>query len=385
MVTAIIPPSVANREFSYTFHESRQLRSHVLASKEIAPAVLSQAVLQNELSQLDQRIFSYVVLGRVLQAAGAALFIGSITVGFVATPIAWLGVIPAVALIALGTCLLNQQEESKVYPYVLGQPVGLDNHGNDCWVNASVQLIKNVPALEARARGHLSRFAALSAKYDGAQADKERVAHSINTKDLRKQLSLLTGGIISSGSSQEDAADLFGYILGAPNFFYTLAQQMNGRAAAPRQEAMLSLYVDRDREFNFIEAFRGFFNTVTEEGHAVRSYFITSPQDLVVQLKRFYQFQKPSGESGRGKIQGNLLVPAKFTMPGEVVLTGGLPEYECTGFIEHIGVESGGHYVAYVKKGVQWWLCNDSYVAPVSDALACAAMQRAYIYHFRRC
>ena len=50
MVTAIIPCAVTNQEFSST--------------------------LQNELSQLDQRIFSYVVLGRVLQAAGAALFIG---------------------------------------------------------------------------------------------------------------------------------------------------------------------------------------------------------------------------------------------------------------------------------------------------------------------
>lgn len=40
--------------------------------------------------------------------------------------------------------------------------------------------------------------------------------------------------------------------------------------------------------------------------------------------------------------------------------------YEITGIICHMGSVMGGHYTSYIRKGAQWYLCDDSHIGPVA-------------------
>ena len=42
----------------------------------------------------------------------------------------------------------------------------------------------------------------------------------------------------------------------------------------------------------------------------------------------------------------------------------------------------GGHYVAYIKCGESWYLCDDGFVLEVDEATACAP--NAYMLYYRQ-
>ncbi len=42
------------------------------------------------------------------------------------------------------------------------------------------------------------------------------------------------------------------------------------------------------------------------------------------------------------------------------------PLYRCTAVIMHAGVATGGHYTAYVRRGNEWYFCNDTQIIPIS-------------------
>ena len=60
---------------------------------------------------------------------------------------------------------------------------------------------------------------------------------------------------------------------------------------------------------------------------------------------------------GKVPIPGKNYTPVDYNLPG----------YECLGVAVHIGdTINSGHYVAYIKRGSNWYLCDDRNVKPVS-------------------
>ncbi len=60
---------------------------------------------------------------------------------------------------------------------------------------------------------------------------------------------------------------------------------------------------------------------------------------------------------GKVRIPGKNYTPVDYNLPG----------YECLGVAVHIGgTINSGHYVAYIKRGSDWYLCDDRNVKPVS-------------------
>lgn len=60
---------------------------------------------------------------------------------------------------------------------------------------------------------------------------------------------------------------------------------------------------------------------------------------------------------GEVSIPGKSYIPVDYDLPG----------YECLGVAVHIGdTINSGHYAAYIKKGSNWYLCDDRNVKPVS-------------------
>lgn len=127
------------------------------------------------LCSTDCKVYTLLVLGRILQAAAVTATLASMTFTFVVGPVALLGLIGAVAIGVLGTYLAGSKEQIQemiemVRPFVQGQPVGLRNSGGNCWLNSGLQMLANVPFLAGRMR-QIPEFTTFLNSYRAAQRE----------------------------------------------------------------------------------------------------------------------------------------------------------------------------------------------------------------------
>lgn len=372
---------------------------------------VSSNLLQNWVNDVQHRVYSLqqkflgtctteakvhglLVLGRVLQTAALVTLIGSLGFAFVVGPPILVVAIPALALGILGTYIAEQPQElndslQMIRPFVIGQPVGLRNQKNDCWLNSSLQLIANSPALHPRMRQipELSRF--LDA-YTDASLGYQKVAGQIDTHALRQFLSQQTGGQISNGEGQEDAAQLFEYLFEGDHAPYRFDQQINQGAPTLRREPMIAVNLGPNpapgvQRPDFQQLFNHYFNYQTHIGQNVRLTLPRAPDDLLVQAKRFYQGVDANGAITYEKINDPIAITERLTLPRESVRGGEVHNYVCDAFSIHNGVSPlGGHYTGYLKRGGVWWYCSDTTIYEATAAEALAAMTRGYIFHFTK-
>ncbi len=341
------------------------------------------------LCSTDSKIYAFLILGRVLQTVALISFAASIAFTFTVGPTALLGMIPAVALGILGTYIAGNPEELNDLlqvgrPFVAGQPVGLINGGNNCWLNSSLQLMANTPAFHPRMREipQLSQFLDV---YEKNRTDYQKVAANIDIHAIRQFLSRETGGQIVDGAVQEDAAQLFEYVFQGPNAIHQLDQQINGGAPALRRESMLQIGLGESPRPNFQQLFNAYFDQRTDTGARVQLSFQRPPNDLLVQARRFYQQVDASGTLQQGKIGESIDVPERLALPNQFVRGGGNSEYVCDAFSVHNGVSSeSGHYTCYVKRQGTWWYCSDTTVYEVASTTALRAMKYGYIFHYSK-
>ncbi len=337
------------------------------------------------LCSTDCKIYTFLILGRVLQTAAIAACIFTIGFTFVAGPAALLGLVPSIAMGILGTWVAGNGGKitEMLYldaPFVPGQPIGLSNTGSNCWINSGCQILANIPAFQARLR-QIPEFAAFLSAYNAARTGHLKVAPNIDTHQIRQFLSRETNGQISAGYEQEDAAQLFEYLFQGRNSLYTFDQQLNGLPAAARLEPMVQLQIDRGAPMPpFDHLLNNFFNFVTDIGQRGQLFFQRAPDDMLIQCKRFYQDQ-----GVLGKINDPLEIPERFRLPAQYVRSGEHPVYDCDAFLVHMGSSPHvGHYVSYIKTGNTWWYCSDSTVYAVSADQVKEAMKHSYILHFAK-
>jgi ubiquitin C-terminal hydrolase len=340
------------------------------------------------LCSTDNKIYAFLILGRVLQAAALTAFVASIAFAFVIGPISLVAMVPAIALGILGTHIAgNPQGVNDMLrmdrPFATGQPVGLDNSGNNCWVNSGLQLLVNSPAFHRRMR-QIPEFAQFLDAYIAAEGNYQKVAGNIDTQAIRQFLSRETSGTISAEAHQEDAAQLFEYLFQGPNALYQFDQQINGGIANQRREPLIQIGLDPGS--NFQGLFDNFFDYRTDIGQHIQLFFPRAPDDLLIQAKRFYQRIDPvTGVLQQGKINDPIEMTERLTLPNRFVRTGESREYLCDGFSVHRGTgQNVGHYISYLKKGNTWWYCSDTSVYEVSTPQALDAMKNGYIFHFAK-
>lgn len=343
----------------------------------------------------DHKVFTIFVIGRVLQTAALASIVAAVGFSFVAGPIVLTGIIPAVALGVIGSLVAQNPDEINdnlqlMKPFVIGQPIGLRNQGNDCWLNSSLQLLVNSPAFHGRMRQfpELSRFLDT---YAGAESGLSKVA-SIDTHALRQDLSRLSGGHISSGATQEDAAQFFEFLFEGLNAPFVFDQRTNGGLPIVRREPMISVSLDGNPLPSFQQLFNNYFNYQDDLSRNLRLTLARPPEDLIVQAKRFYQYRETSSSASAtapvirdGKINDDLDISERLTLSGQCVRNNQSANYDCDAFTIHNGTsQHGGHYTCYVKRQNVWWYCSDSTVYEVSASEALAAMKRGYIFHYKK-
>jgi len=95
-----------------------------------------------------------------------------------------------------------------------------------------------------------------------------------------------------------------------------------------------------------------------------------APERFMVDLKRF-QFSRTGV---RSKITREVQMPERATLHGA--------QYRLKSIVIHSGTVSGGHYYAYIRKGDQWQVANDSTVTATSDISH--GLNNGYLYWYER-
>jgi ubiquitin C-terminal hydrolase len=343
------------------------------------------------LCSTDSKVYAFLIVGRILQAAALVCFAASIAFTFIVGPIVLIASIPAIALGILGTYVAGNPEELNAMlqmsrPFVPGQPVGLDNNGNNCWLNSSLQLLCNSPSFHRRLR-QIPEFSQFLGAYAAARGNYQKVAKNVNTHAIRQFLSCETLGQITDGHTQEDAAQLFEYLFQGPNAPYQFDQQINGGASTLRREPMIQIDPGiMGPRPSVQQLFNHYFDYQSDIGQRVQLFFQNSPNDLLIQMKRFYQHIDPISRTlQQGKISDPIDVPERLAIPNHFVRSIESAEYICDGFAIHNGVnQDGGHYTSFIKVGTVWWYCSDTTVYEVSTRQALDAMKDGYIFHYSK-
>lgn len=108
--------------------------------------------------------------------------------------------------------------------------------------------------------------------------------------------------------------------------------------------------------------------------------FREPPEHLIFNFNRFQyneHLRTSSKRSDRVDVQETFSLNQRH-------IKNGTADYQIKSFILHSGGTGSGHYRAYVKVENQWYQCNDSGVAPVSQAEAERRMGNAYIFYAQR-
>lgn len=345
----------------------------------------------------DNKVYTLLVIGRVLQAAAIAAVAASIALAIVATPFALFGLLPAILIGAVGTYIATDPQDlydkmQYARPFVPGQASGIINPiAANCWLSASLQLLQNSPNLHRRMR-QIPQMAAFLDQYNHATVNHLKFLPNFDTQVLRQALSQDARDLIQSASSQEDAAVLFEVLFQGVNSLYQFDQRINGRLSAEtRLEPMISLKLGQEPRPAFQQLFGQFFNSVDDLGRQMQLTFQREPNDLLIQLTRFVQdVNRDTGTYTRDKIRDNIDVPMQMAIPRHLVRGGQGSNYVCDGFLVHLGSSvDNGHYVSYVKKILpggreSWWYCADSRTYEVSLSTVERQIQKAYIVHYSR-
>jgi hypothetical protein len=380
-------------------------------------------------ADIDARVYALVIVGKVLLALAAAVVILSITFAAVFNPLWALGLVAVVALAVFG-CQLSKARNVRnsivipclaPVPFYPGQPVGIPNGGCNCWANSMWQFLMRSPTYVAGVQGlndaALNNNIAAYQQAGGAQ----RFLSAVNSQELRTTLSQRMGVVAAVNDParapvrgrgaaapapvveyalnpqafvQEDPAAPLEHLMRGAGFTTQMLQTVGGgRAIAQAPEVFVPLEFRHTREGEAFEThFRRYFQFQTDRGVEVRHHFPAAPQEFIVKQNRFFQQHDQHGRPIRMKYNQAVVVPERYTLPGEFVDGGGDDTpYECDEFISHLGqAVNSGHYVSYVKNrdaatGMEtFWLCDDSIVTEVTRATYLAEMGRAYILHFRR-
>ncbi len=342
------------------------------------------------LCSTDSKVYAFLVIGRVLQAAALVSLAASIAFTFMVGPVSLIASIPAIALGILGTYIAgNPQELNDLLqmsrPFVPGQPVGLINSGNNCWLNSSLQLLVNSPSFHRRMR-QIPEFSQFLDAYTTTRSGYQKVASNIDTHAIRQFLSRETAGQITTSHTQEDSAQLFEFLFQGPNAIYQFEQRLDGGVPALRREPMIQIDLSPHPLPNFQQLFNNYFDYRSNIGQHIQLFLEQAPDDLLIQAKRFYQQIDPtSGALLQGKINDRLDVSPRLNFPDRFVRSRQAQEYICDGFTIHYGASQDiGHYTCYLKVGNAWWYLSDSNVYEVPERQAFEAMADGYIFHYSK-
>lgn len=305
----------------------------------------------------------------------------AVVFSIVIDPIFVISIIPAIVFTILGISTFAD-EVKKEAPFVPGQPVGLRNSGNICYINAGIQLLETSPYYR-NVMLQKEELAVLREVHNGmglAQKEHQKIATKADSESVRRWLINERRAELSR-FGQEDASVLLRDVLTAARpplpVNEALIRSKRVEISNPRWEMpWLDVSIASENfEKNFLANFRDHSEYKDEKIEKIEKIemireFTEAPSELFLCLKRFNSAPPLFIES---KNTTPMVFPKnrRLTLPRGTLRGVQSATYEFDAFVKHRGAFiDGGHYVAYVKKIIDgkesYWECDDSRVQQVS-------------------
>jgi len=360
-------------------------------------------------SETTWKTHALVVTGYLL--IGIALVVASFYMSTIVHPL--LALTAPVAPFAAGSLLWSHAKGSPLVPAIFkGSPPpfkGIENlGGNDCWINATMQLLLHIPAFANRIQDADSGFRLwgshplekVFSAFKGYHKKEE-----INSQELRKMLD--DAGVTSSSdtSTQDDPIrflDFFmknaGYQL--PILYQKIINMKEGKITEPPLETNtdprnplrffdITPYLDLKKP-SLKESLNLYFSKVdllpSGTQRSIIHFMKQPPNDFGVSIPQADDSGFGTGMrdfTGGNKSEVRVDVPFHLNLsPSQI---GESAEYACDGFLYHSGKNArSGHWVAVIKKEGRWWLASDSSVTGISEAKALDLAKRAGFVHYSK-
>ena len=335
-----------------------------------------------QLSDTDRKITTCPTLGEMIVGLGILLASASVILSFTISPAYILGVIPA-AIISLlgmymfdgtGSAICSHSHQNSI----TGQPIGLINRGNTCFLNAAIQYLRNIPQYTQT----VCMIPTLHTVQQGmfkAEQNKQAVSQEAHTGAVREWLK--TVSTHSLGGGQDDPSILLEYVLKqlfAPLPITKYVYHFNPLTAPTTPAEKQYLLTVPLTSSNFSQEFNQLFWDESVANMNLIQQFITAPAEFSIRLARF--------DNNLHKVGTHMDFPEQLTLEEEKHLSGTSAVYDYDAFIEHEGNSMiGGHYVAYVKTMIDgretFWKCDDSRVTSITQKEFRVKMGDAFWIH----
>ena len=98
--------------------------------------------------------------------------------------------------------------------------------------------------------------------------------------------------------------------------------------------------------------------------------------------RRLYSFSHCSGL--HGTVIVSIALARTVTYPTTLEGFVGLAGYVLRAVVTHTGTATGGHYIAHVRRGDNWYCCNDATVTAESGATVLSYTRNAYSFLYTK-
>ena len=380
--------------------------------------IQSQEVLDKR-AKVDCKIHILVIVGKLFQ--GIAVVSSGVAIGFsfVMGPLILLALIPAIFFGCLGIYVVedadmifpggsNEMSQTNSTPASAQRdpmyngvriPIGLKNEGNDCWLNAALQVVRNAPRLKDKIAARSSVCNQFFQSCEEEEKSRAMVLQSTNSRSVREYLCNVRPGVDLCGQDDPETffEEVFSQEVGSPqtHSLHQFEQEINGRLTQNETGPIIqhghaiNIDVASNPGAPFNELFELVFDYEVNLVDRLRKFFHEVPQDLLIKVGRVRQIGEGAHMLGE-RTTAEFLMPEEITLPQGVCreVLGASPRFICSGFVVHIGGSgsgiNSGHYVACVKKENQWFFCNDESVTPIDEDLAHNLSKNGYFYHYAR-
>ncbi len=318
---------------------------------------------------------------------------------------------------------------------IIQPPIGINNQSNNCWINALMQLLINIPAFKVHLLDNLPQdYRYFAARYltdrfhglrvTGAHSQAIRVAiskqfkgiispHCFENEDASEALMLLLG-LIKEGEriskqlpmSPENFTlhPLFHWMRTTRHYKITpmiaphLGSSMcdlNTKGCSiqynPEMQIILHLPLAQSIQFetlmdrffydNLSDSDQGLYNQTRLDLEYISRSFLMPPEHLTIITKRFHMLSDGSFQKTDTPIQ----IPDLYTLPEKYVENGQTAKYQLKAIIQHLGKFGIGHYITYIKDDKEtWWKCDDQSVSSITQEALNQAKQTSYFTYFER-
>lgn len=359
---------------------------------------------EQTLSKTDWKTHALVVLSYLLVGIGITLAFCAPYIAFTVQPM--LAVASPVLPIALGVLGLQYSSEpvspvkvaAPVKPsnVAVVPPIGIKREGNNCWVNASLQILFNVPVFKGLMENLnnpsdpvLSEIKTTFETYkQGGKVDSQRI---------RNLLPKLNPKIDPSSQFPEDPILFLEPFLQSTDYlplkeYGHEIKRENGNVVSMMRHQNEKIHFDLSHHYNkkttnLTESLNDYFNNIEKKGEKSESFsfFLKEiPEDFSITIQtRYKKIKRPDGTIQFVKKERVVQGAMEVSLPG--FNTGKETSYFCDSFIVHSGrTDENGHYIAYLLKDGMWWEANDHIVKSIDQEEANRLIKTAYFRHYQK-